>query len=286
MELTKKVFRTEEAKRAYYDKRNELRRTEEFRAKRRATRDLVKNREYCRDYYERNKERELQRRKDYRNDPKNVQIIKDRSREQYLKSGKAKGLEAIKNLTDNYIKNLFTSKGNLKCKDLPKEMIEAKRLELLIRRQVLDEMTPQQRKKLYKERYLAKNPNAGKDYRNANKERLKEAAKLWKQKNKEHVREMQNLWRKENKERLRALERERYHKNQEKFVEKNRKFREKNRDKLRIKSKEFYAKNKEEINAKRRNITPEQREHINALARIATRKRKLLKKEKQNEQRN
>lgn len=275
--MTTVKFKTEESKRASYDKKNAKRRTEEFRAKRRATRDLVKNREQCQDYYERNKERILKSRKDWYSDPQNAQTIKDHRRKHYLKSGKARGLERVKTLNDNYIKNILVKKQKLTCKDIPKELIEVKRLELLIRRQVLDEMTPEQRAKMYRERYLASHPNANKEYYAANKERMNELSKRWQKENKARRAETQNAWREANKERLRALERERYYKNHEKHLEKNRKFREKHRDKLIAKSREYYAANKEEINAKRRNITPEQREHINALARIATRKRKLLK---------
>ena len=137
-------------------------------------------------------------------------------------------------------------------------MIEAKRFEMLIRRDYLVNTTPEQRLKNSKEKY----------------------------KKKLGVLPRSKMFAEETKARRRARERERYIINIEKEREANKKYREANREKINAKQRAVYELNKEKINAKRRNLTPEQREHVNALARAATKRRKLLNEEKLNEKRN
>jgi hypothetical protein len=126
-----------EAYKARRDAYNAYRKSEEYKAQRRATRDLVKNREECKKYAANNTEKIATRHKASRiADPDKFKKIR---REQYFKSGKQHGLEGIKNLTDNYVKNVLVirSKG-LTYADIPQALVEAKRLQLLIKREVRD----------------------------------------------------------------------------------------------------------------------------------------------------
>ena len=268
---------TKKEKREAY---NAYRRTEEYRAKRRAIRDLSKDRERWAKYYEANREQLLERAKEYSSRPEVKEYKKEYRRKEYVEKGKQRGLNGIKNLTDTYVKGVLTKNTQLSYKDIPKEMIEAKRFEILIKRDYLANTTPSERHKESKEKYNARNPNANKKYYQDNKEKLAEAAKRWREKNKERLLAKNYSWREANKERVRELARVRYYKNRDKQLEKGEKYRKANKEKLIEKSRERYAKNKEEINAKRRNLTPEQREHINALARAAVKRRKLLNEEK------
>lgn len=268
---------TKKEKREAY---NAYRRTEEYKVKRRATRDLSKDRERWAKYYEASKEQLLKRAKEYSSRPEVKEYKKEYRRKEYVEKGKQRGLNGIKNLTDNYVKGVLTKNTQLSYKDIPKEMIEAKRFEMLIKRDYLANTTPSERYKESKKKYNARNPNANKKYYQDNKEKLAEAAKRWREKNKERLLAKNYSWREANKERVRELERVRYYKNRDKQLERGEKYRKANKEKLIEKSRERYAKNKEEINAKRRNLTPEQREHINALARAAVKRRKLLNEEK------
>lgn len=268
---------TKKEKREAY---NAYRRTEEYKVKRRATRDLSKDRERWAKYYEASKEQLLKRAKEYNSRPEVKEYKKEYRRKEYVEKGKQRGLNGIKNLTDNYVKGVLTKNTQLSYKDIPKEMIEAKRFEMLIKRDYLANTTPSERYKESKKKYNARNPNANKKYYQDNKEKLAEAAKRWREKNKERLLTKNYSWREANKERVRELERVRYYKNRDKQLERGEKYRKANKEKLIEKSRERYAKNKEEINAKRRNLTPEQREHINALARAAVKRRKLLNEEK------
>jgi hypothetical protein len=268
---------TKKEKREAY---NAYRRTEEYRAKRRATRDLSKDRERWAKYYEANKEQLLERAKEYSSRPEVKEYKREYRRKEYVEKGKQRGLNGIKNLTDTYVKGVLTKNTQLSYKDIPKEMIEAKRFEMLIKRDYLANTTPSERYKESRKKYNARNPNANKKYYQDNKEKLAEAAKRWREKNKERLLTKNYSWREANKERVRELERVRYYKNRDKQLERGEKYRKANKEKLIEKSRERYAKNKEEINAKRRNLTPEQREHINALARAAVKRRKLLNEEK------
>jgi len=270
------------------DKRNAYRRTEEYKAKRRATRDLSKDRERWAQYYAKPEVKEYlrQRAKQYKARPEVKERLVKHHAKEYVEKGKQRGLDNIKNLNDNYVKMILVKHTNLTYKDIPKELVEVKRLEMLIRREYLANTTPTERLKESKKKSKARNPNAAKNYYLANKQKHAEAVKLWREKNKEKYLAANYAWREANKEKIRAQEKARYHKNKENQLERGKKYREENREALRERSKNNYAKNKEAINAKRRNLTPEQREHINALARIAARRRKLLTKESQDEKRN
>jgi len=126
-----------EAYKARRDAYNAYRKSEEYKAQRRATRDLVKNREECKKYAASNKEKIATRHKADRQ--ARPDVYKERRRNNYHKSGKQRGLEGIKNLTDNYVKNVLVirSKG-LTYADIPQALVEAKRLQLLIKREVRD----------------------------------------------------------------------------------------------------------------------------------------------------
>jgi len=207
---------TKEEKREAY---NAYRRTEEYRVKRRATRDLSKDRERWAKYYEANKKQLLERAKEYSSLPEVKEYKKEYRRKEYVEKGKQRGLDGIKNLTDNYVKGVLTKNTQLSFKDIPKEMIEAKRFEMLIKRDYLANTTPSERYKESRKKYNARNPNASKKYYQDNKEKLTEAAKCWREKNKERLLTKNYSWREANKERVRELERIRYYKNRDKQLE-------------------------------------------------------------------
>jgi hypothetical protein len=201
---------------AYQEKHKErikaYKTSEEYKAKRRATRDLEKNREECRAYYAKNKEKILARAKEHQKLPEVKAKTEETKKRYYLKQGKQRGLDKIKNLDDTYIKLLFTQRSkSLTFADIPQELVEAKRLEVQIKREVLANLPKQTRERLYRERSKARNPNAHKEYYEANKQKCLEAGKLWRQKNKEKWLSKSYEWRKANIEKIRAQERARYH---------------------------------------------------------------------------
>ena len=89
-------------------------------------------------------------------------------------------------------------------------MVEAKRLQILIRREVLANTTKEQRNKEAHKKYLLKNPTAHKDYYLANKEKCALAGKAWREKNKERLREKNKEYAKANREKRNAQARARY----------------------------------------------------------------------------
>jgi len=266
------------------EKKNAYRRTEEYKAKRRATRDLSKDRERWKKYYAVNKEYLLQRAKEYREQPEVKERYKELKHQEYLRKGKQRGLDAIKNLSDRYLKSVLIRGTKLTYKNIPEEFVEVKRLEILIKREHLKNTTKEERRKASNEKYATKKRIQSMQYYYANKEKALAAAKKWREKNKESVNAKRRNMTPEQRERRNALARARY--NPEKQKEKDKVYREANKDKIKAYRLKRYAENKEEIKAKRRNRTPEERAHINALARAAVKRRKLLTKENQNENRN
>jgi len=137
-------------------KYNAYRRTEEYKAKRRATRDLSKDRERWKKYYEANKEQLKTYHTEYMLRPGVKERYKELRRKEYIEKGKKRGLDNIKNITDSYVKMVLVKHTNLTYKDIPKELIEVKRLEMLIRREYLANTTPSERFKESKKKYLLK----------------------------------------------------------------------------------------------------------------------------------
>ena len=266
--------------REYYDAKNAKRRLPEYRAKDReiyANNPEVAeaNRKQCREYYKRNKEKIAARMKEYNQRPEVQARLKEQRKEWYIKKGKENGTKKCKDLELRYIRELLKKDGELKGVAIPLELLEAKRLQVLIRREVLENVPPRIRQKGYKEKSEARNPFSRKEYYEKNKERLAELGKQWRIKNKERVNAKRRLWVEANKEKRKEQARAIYHTNTEKAREKNKKYREANRKKMLAKSKADYHANKEAISIKRKNVTPEQRAHINALARAAVARRKL-----------
>lgn len=248
-------------------------RSEEYKAKRRATRNLVKNRESCRRYAAQNREKIANRQKAYNSQPEVKEAMKVKRRERYIKGGKQRALEGIKNLSDNYVKAVLVKDTSLSYTVIPKAMIEAKRFELAIRRDYIENTTPEERARIARKKAYAKGADKRKAYMLASKEARAQYAKEYAEKHKEAIAAKNKAYKEANRERTNALARARY--DPEKQSVKGKAYREKYREELNAKAKTKYAENKEEINAKRRNITPEQRAHINALAREAVKRRKL-----------
>ena len=223
--------------------------SEEYKANRRVTRDLAKNREECRAYYQRNIEKLRLKKKEWIRSPEGQAYTKSYRKEAYAKGGIERGRKKVQEVELRYARELLVRDSNLKGIAIPIELIKAKQAEIKLKR-LINEIAPPEKKKAI----------AKAEKRALTIQRRVERAPI-------------------NKERRKALARARYHNNLEKAREKNLKYREKNREVVNAKMREIYHANKEEINAKRRNISPEERAHINALAREATARRKLNQQE-------
>lgn len=229
-------------------RQRETRKTDEFKAKRRATRDLEKNRAYCRAYYQRNIEAMHQRAKDY--NASNSERLKQARRAEYERKGKQRGLDGIKHLSDNYIRSLLAAHTNLKQGDIPQEMVDVKRLQIEIRREYLEAVPKKVRQKMYKEttrRRLGQQPRPPTMSEEQRKQRARETARA----RYDPVKAAEK--------RKAALEKETPEQKE-----------------IRLARQRAYGeKYKEAANAKRRNRTPEERAHVNALARAAVARKKL-----------
>ena len=110
--------------------------TEKYKARRRATRDLVKNREGCKKYYDKNYSKISAKHKEYYAKPEVVERVKEQKKVYAQTTGRATKKKYIEEIHDTYICNQMCRNNSLQHKDIPKELIEAKRLQLLIRREL------------------------------------------------------------------------------------------------------------------------------------------------------
>lgn len=132
------------------DKRNAYLRTEKGQAKRKAQ---------WKKYYEANREKILARNKttevkEKRNASKRTEEARAKQRAYYeankerLKAALVKHRDRrIKNLDDNYVRHLMASGTILTSKDIPKELVEVKKLTILIRRDYLANTTKEERQR-------------------------------------------------------------------------------------------------------------------------------------------
>lgn len=112
--------------------------TEEFKANRRAQRALQrdKERQQCKDYYQRNKERRLEYNKQMRQTPEYSQYLKEWKQKDYELNGLERGRKKVKDVELRYVKELLNKDGRLTGVKIPVELLEAKRLQILIRREL------------------------------------------------------------------------------------------------------------------------------------------------------
>lgn len=111
--------------------------SEEYKAKRRATRDLEKNREECRAYYAKNKEKIAAKHKEDNAKPEIKRQRKLYRQRDYVKADVIKrGKEKIANVELRYARECLNRDGKLSGMHIPKELIEAKQLQLLIKREL------------------------------------------------------------------------------------------------------------------------------------------------------
>ena len=232
--------------------------SESYKARRRETRDLAKNRIACRDYYQRNKEKMRDRQKSYAQ--ANPEKMRELHRRGYENRGKQKALDGIKELSDKYIKQILVRNTTLSHKDIPTELIQAKRVEILIRREVLANTSASERMKWCKEkarRRLGVQPR---------KPGL----------TKEQRRERNNL-----------LARQRYAADKEKYLNKDRQKRERlspeQKQAIKDKAKAKYYENYEEQKAKRKIYLDNNRERIRELSRALYARNKAAKLNQQGE---
>jgi hypothetical protein len=109
--------------------------TEEFRAKRRATRDLLKNREDCKKYYAENYDKISAKHKEYYLKPNVVERVKEQKKVYAQTTGRATKKKYIEELHDTYICNQLCRNTSLRHQDIPKELVEVKRLIMKIKRE-------------------------------------------------------------------------------------------------------------------------------------------------------
>ena len=124
--------------RSAYDRAR--RNTDEYRAKRRATRDLEKNKISCRKYYAENYETKIKPRHDvYYSRPEVIERVKELSRKDYLTKGIERNKQKIAEVTPKYVRELLRQDGTLKGVHIPEALIEVKRLQILIKRRIKNE---------------------------------------------------------------------------------------------------------------------------------------------------
>jgi hypothetical protein len=87
-----------------------------------------------------------------------------------------------------------------------------------------------------------------KEYRENNKEKIKEYKKEYRENNEQKIKEEQKEYRENNKEKLKKYSKEYYKNNKLKRKEYDKKYREDNKEKRKAIAKEYYIKNKEKIN--------------------------------------
>jgi hypothetical protein len=114
--------------------------SEEFKAHRRATRNLELNRISCRKYYADNYETKIKpKRQEYYTRPEVIARIKEYRRVEYRTKGIKRGKQKIAEVEPRYVKELLRQNGILKGVPIPEALIEAKRLQLLIKRRIKNE---------------------------------------------------------------------------------------------------------------------------------------------------
>ena len=132
----------------YYDKNKKYllaqqrvsRNTDEFRAHRRATRDLEKNKISCRKYYAENYETKIKpRHAEYYSRPEVIERKKISSHKDYITKGIERNKRKIADVTPKYVRELLRQDGTLKGVPIPEALIEVKRLQILIKRRVKNE---------------------------------------------------------------------------------------------------------------------------------------------------
>lgn len=226
--------------------------SESYKARRRETRDLAKNRIACRDYYQRNKEKMRERQKSYAQ--ANPEKMRELHRRGYENRGKQKALDGIKELSDKYIKQLLVNGTTLRHSDIPPELIKAKRVEMIIRREVLKNTSASERMKWCQERARKR---AGVNPRKP------------------------GLTPEQRRERNNLLARERYAADREKYLSKQRQrianLTPEQRRARKDKAKAKYRENYEEQKAKRKIYLDNNRKRIRELARALYAKKKAAK---------
>ena len=129
------------SRKKYYEKNKETirvrdkarRNTDEFRARRRATRDLEKNKISCRKYYAENYKTKIKpRHNEYYSRPEVIERVKELHRKDYLTKGIERNKRKIAEVTPKYVKELLRRDGTLKGVPIPEALIEVKRLQILI----------------------------------------------------------------------------------------------------------------------------------------------------------
>jgi hypothetical protein len=123
----------EQNKETILEKDKARRSTDEFRAHRRATRDLEKNKISCRKYYAKNYESKIKpKHAVYYSRPEVIERVKELNRKDYLTKGIERNKRKIAEVTPKYVKELLRQGGTLKGVSIPEALIEVKRLQILI----------------------------------------------------------------------------------------------------------------------------------------------------------
>ena len=112
--------------------------TEKYKAKRREQRALQKDKErqQCKEYYRRHREKRLAYNAWLRQTPKYSQYLKDWKQKEYEVNGLERGRKKVREVELRYARELLNKDGKLNGVNIPIELLEAKRLQILIRREV------------------------------------------------------------------------------------------------------------------------------------------------------
>lgn len=114
--------------------------SEEYKANRRATRDLEKNKISCRKYYAENYESKIKPRlQEYYAKPDVNERLKAYRKIEYRTTGIARNKQKIANVEPRYVRELLRQNGILKGVPIPDVLVEVKRLEILIKRRIKNE---------------------------------------------------------------------------------------------------------------------------------------------------
>ena len=112
--------------------------TEKYKAKRREKRAIQKDqeRQQCKEYYQKHRDKRLAYNAWLRQTPEYNQYVKDWKQKEYAVNGLEKGRKKIQEVELRYVRELLNKNGRLNGVKIPIELLEAKRLQILIRREV------------------------------------------------------------------------------------------------------------------------------------------------------
>ena len=112
--------------------------TEKYKTKRREKRALQKDKErqQCKEYYQRHRKKRLAYNAVLRQTPEYRQYLKDWKQKDYEVNGLERGRKKVQGVELRYVRELLNKNGKLNGVNIPIALLEAKQLQILIRREV------------------------------------------------------------------------------------------------------------------------------------------------------